>query len=314
MSVPLSTVEAARKVFQEGWERNSQQLISRFRDYAVVKTGLKGKSVTFKKIQKREMSLQTGRFQPVNPQEQTWEYRHLFPKKAFLDTWIDEDDDSELALGVAPTGEIIMEHNSAAARQLDDFFLAGIMGANLEGFEDNVTSIAIPNSQIVAVNYRRDGGSANTGLTLAKLGKVVSRFGKNEVTGQDVDNPESEICMASSQDELDNLVLDVEQTQNSRYSDVMALKEGRVNRFLGIRFIRTERLPYTTSGGKIIRTCPAWVKSKVRLGVWDDITTKIDVLTNPSGTIQIHSKLRVNSCRMDEDAVVLTLCEQDIPA
>ena len=128
MSFSLDTVKAARTVFQTGFDRNAQQMMERFRPYCVVKTGVTGKSQSFKKIQKREMSDVTGRLQPTVGQEQTWEYRYINPRKASLTTLLDEDDASDLDLGVAATGEIITEHNSAAARKVDKFFLDGIMG------------------------------------------------------------------------------------------------------------------------------------------------------------------------------------------
>ncbi len=313
MSVELTTVQAARTIFQEGFERQAQQLHSRFKAYADIKTGLTGKSQAYKKIRKMEMDDVTGRLQPTVGDEATWEYRYLFPRKAQKTSVLDEDDASELGLAVAPTGEIRMEHDSAAARKLDDIFLGGILGTNYEGAEENIQPVTIPAEQIIAVNYRRDGGSANTGLTLAKLVRGKGRFGKLEVYGQNADdNMGDKICMAVSQDELDNLLYDVEQTGSADYNNVKALVDGKVDYFMGIHFLRTERLPYTSpGGGKIIRTCPMWLKNGVRLGFWEDVTTSIKELSNPDGAIQIRSKLRANSQRKDEDRVVTVLCEQD---
>lgn len=299
-------------MFQEGFERVAQQVQSRFRNFASVKTGVMGKSHAFKKIQKREMKDVTGRLQPTNPEEQLFEYRYVMPRKAELATILDEDDASELGLGVAPTGEIALEHNSAAERKIDDYFIAGILGNNLEGAEDNIQTVALPNSQIVAVNYRRDGGSGNLGLTLAKLIKGKGRFGKLEVYGQGQDKQGAKVCMAVSQDELDNLLYDVEQTGSSDYNKVKALVDGEVDYFMGIHFLRTERLPFTTpGGGKIIRSCPMWVNTGVRLAFWNDVKTNIDILPTQSQAIQIYSRIRLNACRFDEDRVVNVLCEQD---
>jgi len=312
MSVALSIPQSARTMFQEGFERVAQQLQSRFRDYADVKTGVLGKSHAFKKIQKREMTDVTGRLQDTNPEEQTFEYRYIMPRKAQLATILDEDDASELGLAVAPTGEIAMEHESAAARKVDDYFIAGILGSNLEGAEDNIQTVALPAGQVIAVNYRRDGGSANTGLTLAKLVRGKGRFGKLEVYGQGVDKKGAKVCMAVSQDELDNLLYDVVQTGSADYNKVKALVDGEVDYFMGIHFLRTERLPYTSpGGGKIIRSCPMWINTGVRLAFWNEVRTNIDILPGKSQAIQTFSRLRANACRKDEINVVNVLCEQD---
>lgn len=312
MSVSLSTVQAARTVFQDGFVRVAQQMQSRFRDLADVKTGLTGKSHVFKKIDKTEMDEVTGRLQPTVGEEQTWQYRHLFPRKAQKTKILDEDDASELGLAVAPTGEISTEINSAGKRKIDKFFLEGILGNNYEGSEDSIQTVALPASQIVAVNYRLDGGSANLGLTLAKLARAKEIFMLNEVYGQDVDMEEGKLCMGVSAQELSNLLLDVQQTGSVDYNEVRALVDGKINYFMGINFIRSQQLPTTApSGGKITRSCPMWLTTGVRMGFWTDITTSIKELSNPDGAIQIRGRLRANACRKDETYVVNVLTEQN---
>jgi hypothetical protein len=311
MSVSLTTVQAARTVFQEGFMRVAQQTQSRFRELADVKTGLTGKSHVFKKIDKTEMEDVTGRLQPTIGEEQTWQHRYLFPRKAQKTKILDEDDAFELALAVAPKGEIITEITSAAKRRIDKYFIEGILGTNYEGSEENVQAIALPNSQIVAVNYREDGGSANTGLTLIKLAQAKAIFQRNEVFGQDVDEEDGKLCMAVSADELKNLLIDATQVGSADYNDVKALVDGKISYFMGIHFIRSQQLPTTTpAGNKITRSCPMWVTNGVRIGFWTDITTSIKELSNPDGAIQIRGRIRCNACRKDEINVVNILCEQ----
>lgn len=313
MGVELTVSQAARTMFQEGFERAAQQMQSRFRNFASVKTGLTGKSHAFKKIRKREMKDVTGRLQQTVGEEQAYEYRYMMPRKASLATILDEDDASELGLGVAPTGDILLEHQSAAARKLDDIFLAGIMSDNLEGAENAIVPVQIPAEQIVAVDYGTNAENPSRGLTLAKLIEAKGRFGINEVYGQDVEDGGGQICMAISQQELNNLLLDVEQTGSADYNDVRALVNGQVDQFLGIKFLRTERLPVELpGGGKKIRRCPMWSSAGVRLGFWEDVRTNIDVLPGLSQAIQIYSRMRVNACRFDEDRVVIVRCEQNL--
>lgn len=318
MSISLTTIDAARAMFQEGFERQAQQIQSRFRNFADVKTGLTGKSHVFKKIRKMEMNDVTGRFQPTVGDEANWDYRYLFPRKAEKVTVLDEDDASELGLSVAPTGEIRLEHASAAARKIDDIFLAGITGINYEGKEEQIEPITILDAMpgnIIAIDYVASGSATNSGLTLAKLIKAKGRFGKLEVYGQDADAADAtgdRVCMAISQDELDNLLRDVKETGDADYNSVKALVDGNVDYFMGVHFLRTERLPVTDlGGGKIRRECPMWLRNGVRLGFWNDVETTIKELTNPDGALQIRSKLRANAHRKDEDRVVIVRCQQD---
>ncbi|MDB6077729.1 MAG: hypothetical protein JWO82_1476 [Akkermansiaceae bacterium] len=312
MSVAITIPQSARNMFQDGMEQMAQQMQSRFRAYADVKTGCTGKSQAHRKIQETEMNDSTGRLQKTVGEELLLEHRYLFPKKAYKATLLDEDDAGDLDLSVAPTGEVGQQHRMAAGRKVDDIFLAGIIGQNWEGIEDNMQPVALPNTQVVAVGYRRDGLTGNTGLTLAKLIRGKGRFGKNEVYGQEQKTAGAKLCMAVSQDELDNLLYDVEQTGSADYNKVKALVDGEVDYFMGINFMRTERLPTTApSGGKITRTCPMWVSNGVHLDFWYDIKTSIDVLPTQSQAIQIYSRLKVGACRKDEDRVALVYCEQD---
>jgi hypothetical protein len=324
MSVALTVPQSARNMFQSGMERAAQQFQSRFKAYAQVKTGCTGKSQAHRKIQKMEMNDVTGRLQPTVGQEIALEHRYLFPRKADLATIVDEDDAAELDLAVAPTGEISTEHVSAAGRKLDAIFLNGILGSNLEGLEDSMSTVAIPSTQYIAVDYRRDGGSGNLGLTLAKLVRAKGRFGKLEVFSQEQKESGAKLCCAISQDELDNLLYDVTQTGSADYNKVKALVDGEVDYFMGIHFLRTELLPVavaaqvvggtgtnvTVGSGKIIRTLPMWVNTGVHLDFWYDVKTSIDVLPTQSQAIQVYSRIKAGACRKDEDRVVAIYCEQ----
>lgn len=310
MAISLSAVDAARKIFAEGFEREAQQLMSRLRPYAEVKTGLLGKAHSFKIYRKgSDMQLVTGRLQDTNPEEAAYRYRYLFPKKGKKATIFDEDDGNELGLSVAPTGDELVEHVSSAGRFVDDIFIAGILGNAYEGAEDNVQTVAFDSNQVIAVNYREDGGSANLNLTKQKILAAKAKFSKAEIAGQDQSNP-GKICMAVSTDELHYLLNNETQLTSTDFNNVQALIDGTVDHWLGVKFIRSERLPSTTpSGGKATRTCPMWISNGVRIGFWADLRTSVDVLPNKDQAVQIYSRIRLNACRKDEDRVVKVLCE-----
>lgn len=312
MSVALTIPQACRNMFQDGLEHEAQQLQSRFRECARVKTGCTGKSQAHRIKRKVEMRDATGRLQKTVGEEQSLEHRYIFGRKAYLATLIDEDDAMDLDWAFGPTGEEQADHVSAAGRKVDDIFISGILGNNYEGTEESIATVALPAAQIIAVNYRRDGLTANQGLTLAKLIRAKGRFGKQEVYGQDAKQEGAKLWMAVGQDELDNLLYEVEQTGSADYNKVKALVDGEVDYFMGIHFKRTERLPYTEpGGGKIIRSCPMWVSTGVYMDFWYDVKTSIDVLPTQSQAVQVYSRLKVGAGRKREEYVVNVLCEQD---
>ncbi len=58
------------------------------------------------------------------------------------------------------------------------------------------------------------------------------------------------------------------------FNNVKALVEGKIDTFMGFKFIRTQRLPKTEEG---VRSCLAWVKSKAQFGIWNDFKVKLSV-------------------------------------
>lgn len=308
MATNLTIPQSARIKFQEGMEHVAQQMQSRFREWAKVKTGCTGKASAHRKVTKAEMNDVTGRLAPTLGQELLLNHRYLFPRKADLATILDEDDAAELDLAVAPTGDIITQHSAAAGRKIDSIFLNGIMGANYEGQEDSLTSVTIAgaySANVIAVNLATPTTTgSNVGLTLAKLIAGKSRFGKLEVYGQDQKEAGAQLCMAVSQEELDTLLYAVEEIQSADYNKVKALVDGETDYFMGIHFKRTELLPVASN----VRACPMWVNTGVHLDFWYDVKTNIDTLATQSQAIQVYSRIKVGAARGGEENVVLVNC------
>lgn len=298
--------------FDTNWTHAAQQEISRFKKYAIVKEGITGKSISHNTVESEEMEEQVARLQKTSGTELATYSRFVFPLPHQKTTFLDEWDEALLGDVVLPKGEAVEAHRMASERKIDDIFLRGITGNNTQGVHDEMNTVAIPNSMKVAANYRRDGGSANTGLTLAKILRGKSIFGKLEVYGQNLERNGAKLCMAVSQDELDNLLFDVEQIGSADYNKVKALVDGEVDYFGGVWFIRSERLPIAAAGGgKIIRTCPMWISNRVHIDIWAGLRTKISYRDDLSEAIQIRSKMMLNACRKDEKSVVLIYTEQD---
>lgn len=311
MAINLIIPQSARNMFQAGMELVAQQLQSRFRAYATVRTGCTGKAQAHRKIQKDEMTDVTGRLQPTNAKELYVTHRYVYPRKASLATVLDEDDAGDLDLQVAPTGEISEQHRAAAFRKLDSIFIAGITGDNYEGAEDAMVTEAASSIATVAYNFKADGTTADSGLTIDKIIAGKSKFGKAEVFGQEVIDAGGKLCMGVSQDELDDLLFDAKQYVGSvDYNKVQALVNGEISDFMGVHFIRSERLSYTVAANVATRACPMWVSSGVYLDFWYDVKTSIDVLPNQSQAVQVYSRIKVGAARKDLNRVVIIQCKQ----
>ena len=69
----------------------------------------------------------------------------------------------------------------------------------------------------------------------------------------------------------------MEQTQNRNYG-FSSLTNGEVNEFLKVKFLVTNMLPIDEQGNRL---CCAWLRSRVKFGVWRDVREQITVKAGP---------------------------------
>ncbi len=91
------------------------------------------------------------------------------------------------------------------------------------------------------------------------------------------------------------------------FNNVKALVEGKIDTFMGFKFIRTQRLPKTEEG---VRSCLAWVKSKAQFGIWNDFKVKLSVRDDMEEALQIRAKFACGATRLQEEGFVKILCDE----
>jgi len=135
-------------------------------------------------------------------------------------------------------------------------------------------------------------------MTVAKLRSARRLFMQNEV---DTDNDQLFIALTSQQ--IENLLATTEVT-SSDYNTVKALVAGDIDTFMGFKFVQIERLPKVST----TRTCFAWAKSGMHLGMWNDITTRIGERADKSYATQVYVKGTFGATRVEEGKVVSIAC------
>lgn len=91
------------------------------------------------------------------------------------------------------------------------------------------------------------------------------------------------------------------------FNNVKALVEGKIDSFMGFKFIRTQRLPKAENG---TRSCLAWVKSKAQFGIWNDFKVKLSVRDDMEEALQIRAKFACGATRLQEEGFVKILCDE----
>jgi hypothetical protein len=160
-----------------------------------------------------------------------------------------------------------------------------------------VTAVTLPASQKVAVDF----GGATIGQTLAKLVEAKSILGKNEVPRG------TKLYMVQSQQQLDDMLVNVDQVRNADYAAVKALVQGEVDYFMGFEFIRTELLALSAGD---IRTCFAYAYPGLMCVVGQDYRARITERDDKSYSTQVYFSMSVGATRMQEKMVVEVLADE----
>jgi len=198
------------------------------------------------------------------------------------------DNEDKVRMLVTPESHYARSGANSMARAIDDLIIAAATGNAVDGDGSNV---ALPSGQKIA------HGSA--GLTLAKL---IST--KEILDGNDVD-PDEERFMVIGSKQISNL-LNTTEVKSADYNSIKALVQGDIDTFMGFKFLRSERLALAST----TRTCFAFTKSAMGLGIGSDVKTQIDVRPDKSYAHQVYLSFVAGATRIQDECVVQVDCTE----
>ncbi|MGD9878911.1 MAG: phage capsid protein [Reyranella sp.] len=246
-----------------------------------------------------KVQVPAGRFAPLAPVHPTFERRWVFPKDRDLPQLVDSFD--ELRLISDPKSQYSSNAAAAVAREWDDQLIAAakadarigtdVDALSTESFDDTTYG--------VAVNY---GASAANGLTVAKLRELKRKMRHYAQDGSDDD--EMMTILIGSQQESD-LLAETQITNSDYNGDRPVLVDGSIKRFLGFDFIVSERLAVASN----VRSCIAFMKSGLYLGIWSDTSTTPSIRNDLSGhPYQLYTKFTVGATRLQKGKLFEVKC------
>lgn len=216
------------------------------------------------------------------------------------------DKQDEIRMLADPKSAYAQSAVFAMNRAKDQEVIAAATGnsyALLVDDDDGPTAaVALPAEQKIGVQFGSGTTPANTGLTLAKLIEAKSILGKNEYPAG------SKLFIAVSQQQIDDLLLNVQQVSSADYASVKALVDGAVNYFMGMEFIKTELLALASETD--VRTCFAYVQNALVLSVGAPIVGKITERPDKSYATQVYAAQSIGATRLEEKMVVEIACDE----
>ena len=194
-----------------------------------------------------------------------------------------------------PTNAYSQAFAAALNRAIDREIATAALGTAYTG-ETGTNAVTLPSGQKIAA-----GGA---GFTLAKLRSTMKLFKANNAI-----MPGDDLYVAWTSAQEDEF-MDTNEVKSVDYNTQKVLVSGGVEGFYGFKFIRLEDAADGTllpkSGST--RSCFAWAKSGVLLGLGQDITARIDPLPNKNYAVQVYASMDIGATRMQEEKVVQIDC------
>ncbi len=209
------------------------------------------------------------------------------------------DDQDKVRLIADPTSAYVQNAVAALGRSMDSAVITGFNATAYTG-KTGATAVTYPAASQVAVNYVESGAAANSNLTIGKLRRTRFLLTSAEAIA---DNELVTFVYTASQEQS---LLRTTEVTNADYNAVKALVDGKVDTFMGFKFVRTELLGKTGND----RRCYAYPKSGMLLGVGSDITVRVGERADKSFNVQLYAKATFGSTRMWEEKVIEIACDE----
>jgi len=220
------------------------------------------------------------------------------------------DQEDKVRLLIDPTSSYANNAAFALERGIDDELIAAFFGTAYTGHSGS-TAVTWPNGNsestptqsagtVVAVNdWTFGNGSGNAGLTVSKL--IYASVALDAAEGDE----EEERFIVVTAKQKGNLLATTEAT-SSDYNTVRALVDGKIDTFMGFKFIHSERLLQDSNNYWRI---PAYRKSAMGLGIAKDIWGKIDQRADKRFSWYVYAAMSVGGARLEEAKMVEIKCQ-----
>lgn len=209
--------------------------------------------------------------------------RWVFPTDYEWADLIDNQD--RLRTLISPDSPYALNGALAMGRAIDDEIIDAALGTAKTGENGTTSTVFDTNNQIA---------HGSVGMTVAKL-----RQAREILLGNEVDVENDPLYLLISEKGLTDLLATTEVTSTD-YNAVKALVQGQIDTFLGFKFIHSTRLDLSTT----TRSCIAYAKSGMHLGLWEDIMTKISERPDKSHATQVYVSMTIGATRLEEGKVV----------
>lgn len=240
----------------------------------------------------------TGRLEPKSRTDAPADRRWVFPADYDLSQYVDSFD--KLRLFTDPGSAQVENGTNAMARAKDDEIIAAFF-ADAKTGESGGTTVTFGitlTTSAGGLNVSVNTGGTASGLNVAKL-----REGKKSLGAAEVDLENDPLYFVAKMAQLDNLLGEAQVTSaDFNQPDRPVLQEGMITRFLGINFLRSERLTTGTDDASGTSTqCALYAKSGMYLGTWNESSPSMNQRRDLRGEPwEVYHMMTLGATRLEE--------------
>lgn len=239
-----------------------------------------------------EAQLVTTRFAPMGRVDAPTDRRWVFPADYDLPQLIDKFD--KLRLITDPESQYVTNAVYALGRKMDTAIITAFMAAAKTGVNGATSTVFTAANEIdVAV------GGANSRLNVAKLHAV-----RELILANHIDMQEDPVYIGLTAKDDSALLKEIEIISSEfKGGDAPVLRDGKLERFLGMNFIHCELIESVAAGTNEVNV-PVWARSGMHLGMWSDIQSSVSQRNDLQGEpFQAYVKATFGATRLDEKKV-----------
>lgn len=300
------------KQFSSNIYHLSQQTDSRVWSLFGRRESINGEEKYFDRIGVVEAMEKVGRHSNTTFQDTPYSRRRLTMRDYYWADLVDKED--KLRIIHSPESEYAIAARAAMARKMDDIGIAALLGTVYTG-KSGATPVALPNSQKIS-SFDQSGFSQ---LNVNTLRLIKQKFDEAEVD----DMNRHILCGAA---EIAALLGQTEVT-SSDFNVIKALVHGEVDTFMGFKFHRIERLPFTVGTTQIdastgavgsgsdtapsgSKRCIAFASSGMIAGIGANPTARVSERPDKHYANQVYFSMSLGAMRMEEVKVIEILTKQ----
>ena len=281
--------EAFAQQFADNFKHVAQQMPSRLESAVMVESGIAGMSKSINRLGQRVAQRRINRHDdtPINDQPHSTRFIDLFD-------WQDGDiidDQDKVRMLADPTSDYVKAMIGGLNRAKDQVIIDAALGSARTAptaIGGGTSTVALPAGQRILV--------AATGLTKAKIFQAKRFFRRAEA---DEENGE-ELYFVYNASALADVLADTQLT-SADFQAVQMIQSGSLRgKWMGFNWIPSERLPISGT----TRTCFAFAKTGLALGIGQDIVTKVGEDPTKGFAARVYAKMSIGAVRVEEEKVV----------